>query len=427
MIKRPFFSFGKPGLRYSTADEVDQEVREIPLSERITLFLKATGEEQGISPIAKGKKVKTGERLLLTPGKGGFLTSTTTGKVADISPFTGYSGQSFFSLVIETEKQDVWDDAFKKVLEEKGPVEAFSLIGSLPGIADLTPFAKPENKLKTIIISGLDRDLLTVTNQFIVKTEAGALAEGIKFLKKITGAERIILAVPPSLKAQAGAIDAEVKVIEPVYPNALPSLLIENATGVRMPAGMDTGKAGIGFINAEAVAAIGNLFAKSTMPLYKVVTVIDKNERLVVVRARIGTPAKEILTALNIEMGQGDRLVFGGPMFGQAVYSEEMPVQAETDAILVQDSARIIPNSNDPCINCGECVRACPAKIPVNMLIRYLENGLYEDAARDYDLFSCVECGMCSYVCEMRIPIFHYIMLGKHEIALTEALEESNG
>jgi len=61
------------------------------------------------------------------------------------------------------------------------------------------------------------------------------------------------------------------------------------------------------------------------------------------------------------------------------------------------------------------------------MLIRLLENGLYEAAAREYDLLSCVECGLCSYVCMMRIPIFHYIMLGKHELAATGYLEGSNG
>jgi len=328
---------------------------------------------------------------------------------------------------METEKQDLWDDEFKKVLDEKGPAEAFSLVGSLPGIADLTAFLPAEKKLKTIIISGLDRDLLTVTNQFIVKTQMGPLAEGVKILRKITGADRVILAVPPSLGASAGGIDAEIKVIEPVYPNALPSLLIEAATGVRTLPGTDLGKAGIGLINAEAAAAIGTLFAQGTMPVYKVVKMIDKNGKLTVIRTRIGTPAREILSALNIEMGQGDRLVFGGPMFGQAVYSEEMSVQADTDAILIQDKAQIVAGSSEPCINCGECVRACPANIPVNMLIRLLENGLYEEAARDYDLLSCIECGICAYVCEMRIPIFHYIMLGKHEIALTEALEESNG
>ena len=279
MIKRSFFSFGKPGLRYSLADEVDQNVREIGLSEKITLFLRTAGDDQGIFPIAKGKKVKTGERLALSPKEKGSLISTATGKVVEVSPFTGYAGQSYLSLVIETEEQDVWDDGFKKALAEKGPAEAFSLVGSLPGMADLTSFAGPENKLKTIVISGLDRDLLTVTNQFIVKTESEAIAEGVKFLKKITGADRIILAVPPSLGVQADGMDVQVKVIEPVYPNALPPLLIEAATGVCTVPGADLGKAGIGLISAEAVAAIGNLFAKGTMPLYKILTVIDKNER----------------------------------------------------------------------------------------------------------------------------------------------------
>jgi electron transport complex protein RnfC len=425
MIKRPFFSSGKLQLRYSLENEVHQDVKEIALSKKVTFFLKTTPDDLEKPSISTGKKVKTGEELTLTSGN--RVTSTVTGKVLDVSPFIGYSGQSFISLAIEVEKQDLWDDEFKKVLDEKGPEEAFSHLGSLPGIANPASFADPENKIKTIIINGLDRDLLTVTNQFIVKTETEPLAEGIKCLKKITGADRIILAVPASLGAVAGKVGADVKVIDPVYPNTIPSLLIESTTGIQTLPGMDLGKKGIEFISAEAVAALGNLFTEGKTPIHKVLTVIDKNENLTIVRARIGTPAKEILTVLNIEMGQGDRLVFGGPMTGRAVYSEEMPVQAETDAIMIQDSAQIIPTSDDPCINCGECVRACPANVPVNMLIRLLENSLYEEAEREYDLFSCIECGICSYVCEMRIPIFHYIMLGKHEIALTRALEESNG
>ena len=60
------------------------------------------------------------------------------------------------------------------------------------------------------------------------------------------------------------------------------------------------------------------------------------------------------------------------------------------------------------------------------MLVRLLENGLYEEAAEQYDLFSCIECGICSYVCMARIPLFHYIMLGKFEIARSGTAEESD-
>ena len=113
-------------------------------------------------------------------------------------------------------------------------------------------------------------------------------------------------------------------------------------------------------------------------------------------------------------------------MTGTAVYSEDVPIDWDTDAIMVQDKSQIVAASDTQCFNCGECVRACPARMPVNMLVRLLENGLYEDAVEQYDLLSCVECGLCSYVCTARIPVFHYIMLGKHEFARIRSAEESN-
>ena len=114
-------------------------------------------------------------------------------------------------------------------------------------------------------------------------------------------------------------------------------------------------------------------------------------------------------------------------MTGRTVFSEETPVLHDTDAIMVQDHKEVVLNSDCHCVNCGACVRACPARIPVNMLVRLLENDLYEEAATSYDLLSCVECGLCSYVCMAHIPIYHYIMLGKVELACAKSAEESNG
>jgi electron transport complex protein RnfC len=93
---------------------------------------------------------------------------------------------------------------------------------------------------------------------------------------------------------------------------------------------------------------------------------------------------------------------------------------------MVQTGREITPARILPCINCGECVRACPANIPVNMLIRLLENRLYEMAVSEYDLLSCIECGLCSYVCVARIPVFQYIMLGKNEYLKLKSEEGYN-
>lgn len=109
-------------------------------------------------------------------------------------------------------------------------------------------------------------------------------------------------------------------------------------------------------------------------------------------------------------------------MRGKTVYSLDTPVDYDTDGIIIQKAEEIIPSSDTHCINCGECVKVCPVNVPVNMLVRFLENSLFEEAIQ-YDLLSCIECGLCSYVCIARIPVFHYIMLGKNEL---KKMEEKN-
>ena len=71
-------------------------------------------------------------------------------------------------------------------------------------------------------------------------------------------------------------------------------------------------------------------------------------------------------------------------------------------------------------------MRICPVDIPVNMLVRFLDAGFYEDAADLYDLYSCIECGLCSFVCVSKIPIFQYIRLAKYEIGRVKAAEAVN-
>ena len=427
MIKRPFFSLGKPKLKYPVVHTQEQDViRVIPIPNRVNLFLENPYESNEDFLIKQGDIIRTGQKLTLKEEDKNYVISSVTGTIVSISEHRGYLGKTYAAISIETADEEQWDDKFKETHQKPTLETSLEFLRCLPGDTGFISNLHNHSPLHTIIINGVDNDILVSTNQLIVETETDNLKTGIEYLREITGADNIMIAVPPELATQAGNTDAEVKAIENIYPNTLPKIIVNNILGEIVPAGKPCEEIGVGFINAEAVVALSNAFTKGQIPVSKLLTVINKDHTTVHVRTRIGTPIKEILAAFDIKMHHGDQLVLGGPMTGHALYSEDLPVLPDTDAIMVQDKDNVVLSSDCHCINCGECVRACPARIPVNMLIRVLANDLYEEAAKEYDLLSCIECGLCSYVCTAQIQIFHYIMLGKYEFARIKTAEESN-
>ncbi|MFC1864181.1 4Fe-4S dicluster domain-containing protein [Thermodesulfobacteriota bacterium] len=418
MIKRPFFGLSKPKLEYpSTQGRAMDSVKEIPLPSKVTLLIdQSFSGGTGIGLNLKDK-VNTGQKIVVTENGEAAVVSTVTGTVSGISDFTGYLGRKYSSITIETADTDQW-------AEEKG--ESLEHLSALPGNKDFASLLNSGTSLDTIVVSGFDNDILVTTNQFTVKNRADDLKKGIEHLKKITKTNKVILIVPQDLKTEGEKTGTDVKAIGASYPDALPAMIMKNVLGKTIPAGKTCRDMGIGFINAESVAALGKAIDQGRVPVSKMLTVIDKGHKTSIVEARVGTPIKDILETLSIKTNEGDRLVLGGPMTGTSVYTEDMPILFDTDAVMIQDSSQIVMTSDNPCINCGECVRVCPTKVPVNMLVRLLENGLYEEAVEEYDLLSCIECGLCSYVCIAKIPLFQYIMLGKSEFDMIKSAEESN-
>jgi electron transport complex protein RnfC len=426
MIKKSFIGFLKPDLNYERIGGPLSEPRLISTSDRIKLLLEEPYLKKDSILIKPDDKVKTGQKLVLYKDSDKYVVSTVTGKVASLSPYIGDMGKEYTEIVIDIQEDEEFDDQFPLLSENLTLETAKDFLAKVPGKPLISALTNPDKQIHTVVISCVDKDIMTITNLYVATSRIEALKNGISIIKKITGISNIILAVPKDIIQGYGHIDARVKPVDTCYPAGHHLNIIKNVLGVVVPEGKTCEDMGVCFFSAEAIASIGTAFDTRKIPDRKLITLIDKNGDKKLVSAKIGTCISDILNTFDISIEDRDRIIFGGPMAGKAVYSKDLPVCADTDAIMVQEKADISLVSDYPCINCGECIRICPANIPVNLLVRFLEAGQYEEAAEAYDLHLCIDCGLCSYVCVSKIPVFQYIQLGKYELSRTSTAEAIN-
>ncbi len=425
MTKRSFFGFAKPRFTYEELTDKLVTPRPVPLPSAVTLYIDKPFAQKDTLALKSGTPVKTGERLSLNGDEGPAVVSSVSGMIQGLAAFSGDYGKRFTAVTIDVAADEQAVDGF----DSNAPVSLSYLrqfFSSAPGAPPLAALADPEEAVSKLVIYGGDADLLTHTNQYVSKTQSAALSKGIEVLKQATELEEIIVAMPGETIQGHEYPGVTVVNVPAAYPSAQPLMVLYQTLGYSVPSDGNTAGLGVVFMRAEAVAAIGTAYLTGRLVTDKLVTVIDKKGNSCLASVRLGTPVGEILKHFQISLEDGDRIIFGGPMTGSAIYAEDQPIMAGTDAIMVQAASDVSVCTDYPCINCGDCVRICPASVQVPMLVRFLEAGQYEEAADLYDLFSCVECGLCSFVCPSRIPILQYIKLGKYELAQMQTAEEAN-
>ena len=426
MLKKSFFGLSVPRIEYEVLPVTLPDSDHIPASNKVVLFHPKADKLNGPALFRPGDDVQTGQKLALFADDPAYVIASETGRISSLSPFTGDYGKSYLAITINIDEKEVTDNQFESVVQNPTLQGVQDYLACAPGKPPLHVFSDPDKKIDTIVISGFDSDLLVGTNQYIIRTRLAALKNGIQILKTITGIENIILTVAYESMQTYGHLGVNVKAVDTAYPAALPQLIMKDVLGKIVPAGQSCEDLGVCFFSAEAVASIGSAFDTGRIPFNKTITLIRKDGSQKIIEAKIGTPIRDIFDKYAMTVSEKDRIIFGGPMRGLAVYSLEHPVQADTDAIMVIDYSRAANTTNYPCINCGDCVRTCPAKIQVNLLVRFLEAGQYEEAADNQDLNSCVECGLCSFVCVSMIPIYQYIKLAKYELERAQKAEATD-
>jgi len=421
MLKTSFWGFSKPSVQYENLVSAPAVLKQIDPPDQVSLLLD-TSDFPSIPPIENGDILQCGQLIAPDEDPLAGCVVPVSGTVNKLDSVEGDYGQTFHRVTVEVAEKKV-DPAYAEKMENPDLASAQPLFANFPGAPDLSAFIDPEKNIHTLVVMGVDQDLLLGTQQYHVQNRLDAIDRGIALLRELTSVEKAVLVVVRDSLQNFGHLHADVLAVDRTYPSGAPDLVIQNVLHLDVPAGLSSEDAGVVFISAEAAAAVGSASFSKAPAVDKVVTFVDSSGTRHLLSVPLGTPISRVLATFKETLEENDRLIIGGPMTGRAIFSADTPVQADTDGIMVQKAASIVHTSEYPCTNCGDCVQICPANIAVNMLVRFLEAGQYETAAEEYDLLSCVDCGLCSFVCIARIPIYQYIRLGKFELKRIQAAE----
>ena len=200
------------------------------------------------------------------------------------------------------------------------------------------------------------------------------------------------------------------------YPQGSEKQMINAITGRQVPSGGLPSDVGVVVLNIDTVWAIADVINKGLPLIYRIVTLsggaVKQPKNYLV---RLGTPVKDIIETAGGFSQEPAKIILGGPMMGNAVYSTDVPIIKGTGAIIALTEKEIKSTEPTVCIRCAKCVDACPMHLQPLMLRAYSIKNDYEKLKK-FHILDCMECGACAYICPGRQNPVQYIRNAKPKV-----------
>ncbi len=282
-----------------------------------------------------------------------------------------------------------------------------------------------DKNIDTLVINAAECEpFITVDYRECMENSWDILA-GVYLLKDLLGFKQVIIAVednkPDAFQVLKNIADhsedvhneVNLMVLESKYPQGAEKMMVQSATGRKVPPGKLPADVGCVVMNVASVAFIAR-YIKTGKPLVSRSLTVDgsaianpKN-----VRVPVGTNIGEIIDFCGGFKEEPCKILTGGPMMGLAIVGTDLPVLKQNNAILAFSKNDAVLKDETDCIRCGRCAIACPMSLMPTNIVRAAKA---RDAATLNQLGTmvCMECGSCAFACPAGKPLVQHMRLAK--------------
>ena len=418
----------------------DAAVRRLPLPPRLTIPLSQHVGAPARPRVLVGQSVLKGEVLADAQGNiSAPIHAPTSGKIVAVGEVTAPhpSGLPMLAITLEPDGDDRWMEfevladpfaespqAVSKKVAEAGVVGLGG--ATFPSAVKLALGLR--SKIDTLIINGSECEPYLSCDDRLMRDRAADILKGVRLMLHTTGAGEARVGIednkPEAIAAMREAARAygEIKII-PVparYPMGSDRQLIVELTGREVPSDSRAADVGVLVNNVGTAFAVhqavnlGRPLVSRLMTLNGGAMANPGNYEVL-----FGTLVSDIIAFSGGYSQPAARLIMGGPMMGNVLPHDRVPVVKGTSGILAFSAAEVEEEEARACIRCATCIRACPMGLmPLEMAAFIRADNL--QGAADLGLTDCIACGCCSYVCPSKIPLVQYFYHAKGELSSQE-------
>jgi electron transport complex protein RnfC len=399
--------------------------------------------------VAVGDSVKRGQKIADAAAPGPMTVpvhASISGTVKKIEPRTQSNNSEGICVLIEASGSDEEEflaplDPFNCTKEDAlQRIRDAGIIGM--GGAGFPTHVKlsPNKPIDLIIANGAECEPYLTTDEAALTEKPGMLILGLRIIMKITGVKKAVIGIEDNKTALIPLLEKEIGSNENAastgeisiglcktrYPQGGEKMLISALTGREVPSGGLPMDAGCIVQNVGTLVAIAEAFKLGKPLVDRDLTVsggacgTPKN-----IRAPIGSLLTDMPeTFMKVNYDKLRKILFGGPMMGNAVPNLNIPIQKNTSGIVLMSAGETMTELEGPCIRCGRCLRNCPMKLSPVIMNTALEAGDLDESVAA-GLMDCIECGSCTYMCPARIKLVQRFRVGKGRLRARQQAQQA--